>query len=142
MQGFCPNSGSPKSQGFFGEKAQPPKKRNFCRLRQNELKGELQRAAAAGGGFAGDQPSAMLALSQKGEYKGVTLRYSVCYHSRKEKGAHTPFTVPYFAFARLDRVFTRLSACSAYRAFSAAVSAEGRVCCLISFFAVIYTQWV
>jgi len=36
-------------------------------LRQNELKGELQRAAAAGVGFAGDQPSAMLALSPQGE---------------------------------------------------------------------------
>ena len=34
----------------------------------------------------GDQPSAMLALSPKGEYKGVTLRYSVCYYGRKEKG--------------------------------------------------------
>ena len=101
-----------------------------------------RRAAAAGVGFAGDQPSAMLALSPKGEYKGVTLRYSVCYHGRKEKGAHTPFTAPYFAFVRLGRVFARFSACSAYRAFFAAVSAEGRVCCLISFSAVIYTQWV
>ena len=75
-------------------------------------------------------------------YKGVTLRYSVCYHGRKEKGAHTPFTAPYFAFVRLGRVFARFSVCSAYRAFFAAVSAEGRVCCLISFSAVIYTQWV
>ena len=72
----------------------------------------------------GDQPSAMLALSPKGEYKGVTLRYSVCYYGRKEKGAYTPFTAPYFAFARLSRVFTRFFACSANRAFSAAVSAE------------------
>ena len=142
MQGFCPNSGSPKSQGFFGEKAQPPKKRNFCRLQQNELKGELQRAAAAGVGFAGDQPSAMLALSPKGEYKGVTLRYSVCYHGRKEKGAHTPFTAPYFAFVRLGRVFTRLSACSAHRAFPAAVSAEEEFAVLFLSSAVIYTQWV
>lgn len=48
-----------------------------------------RRAAAAGVGFAGDQPSAMLALSPKGEYKGVTLRYSVCYYGRKEKrGVH------------------------------------------------------
>ena len=41
----------------------------------------------------GDQPSAMLALSPKGEYKGVTLRYSVCYHSRKEKrGVHAVYS--------------------------------------------------
>ena len=72
----------------------------------------------------GDRSSAMLALSQNGEYKGVTLRYSVCYYGRKEKGAHTPFTAPYFAFVRLGRVFTRFSDCSAHRAFSAAVSAE------------------
>lgn len=29
----------------------------------------------AGVGFGGDQPSAMLALFPKGEYKGITLRY-------------------------------------------------------------------
>ena len=48
-----------------------------------------RRAAAAGVGFAGDQPSAMLALSPKGEYKGVTLRHSVCYYGRKEKWGRT-----------------------------------------------------
>lgn len=54
------------------------------------LPAEQQRQ---GGGFAGDQPSAMLALSPKGEYKGVTLRYSVCYHSRKEKrGVHAVYS--------------------------------------------------
>ncbi len=100
-----------------------------------------RRAAAAGVGFAGDQPSAMLALSPKGEYKSVTLRYSAVYHGRK-KVAYTPFAAPYFTFVRLGRVFARFSACSAYRAFFAAVSAEARVCCLISFSAVIYTQWV
>lgn len=101
-----------------------------------------RRAAAAGVGFAGDQPSAMLALSPKGEYKGVTLRYSVCYHGRKEKGTHTPFTAPYFAFVRLGRVFTRLSACSAHRAFPAAVSAEEEFVVLFLSSAVIYTQLV
>ena len=74
----------------------------------------------------------MLALSPKGEYKGVTLRYSVCYHSRK-KGAYTPFTAPYFAFVRLGWVFTRFFACSAHRAFSAAVSAEGESAVLFLF---------
>jgi len=37
----------------------------------------------------GVQPNAMLALSPKGEYKGVTLRHSVCYYGRKEKWGHT-----------------------------------------------------
>ena len=46
--------------------------------------------------------------------------------AEKKKGARTPFAAPYFAFVRLSRVFTRLSACSAHRAFSAAVSAEKR----------------
>ena len=46
--------------------------------------------------------------------------------AEKKKGAYTPFTAPYFAFVRLVRVFTQFSACSAYRAFSAAVSAEKR----------------
>lgn len=27
--------------------------------------------------------------------------------AEKKKGAHTPFTAPYFAFVRLGRVFTR-----------------------------------
>lgn len=75
-------------------------------------------------------------------YKGVTLRYSVCYHGRKEKGAHTPFTAPYFAFVRLGWVFTRFFACSAHRAFSAAVSAEEKFAVLFLYSAVIYTQWV
>ena len=64
------------------------------------------------------------------------------FHGRKEKGAHTLFTVPYFAFVRLDRVFTRFSICSAYRAFSAAVSAEEKFAVLFLYSAVIYTQWV
>ena len=46
--------------------------------------------------------------------------------AEKKKGAHTPFTAPYFAFAQLGRVFTRFFVCSAYRAFSANVSAEKR----------------
>ena len=46
--------------------------------------------------------------------------------AEKKKGTHTPFTAPYFAVVRLGWVFTRFSACLAYRAFSAAVSAEKR----------------
>ena len=56
------------------------------------------------------------------------------FHGRKEKTAYTPFTAPYVAFVQLGRVFTRFSPCLAYGAFSAAVSAEGRVCRLISLF--------
>lgn len=62
--------------------------------------------------------------------------------AEKKNGAYTPFTAPYFAFVRLGRVFTRLSACSAYRAFSAAVSAEEEFAVLFLYSAVIYTQWV
>ena len=64
------------------------------------------------------------------------------FHGRKEKGTHTPFTALYFAFVRLGRVFTRFSACSAYRAFSAAISAEEEFAALFLTSAVIYTQWV
>ena len=57
--------------------------------------------------------------------------------AEKKNGAYTPFTAPYFAFVRLGRVFgrvfARLSACSAYRAFSAAVSAEGESAVLFLF---------
>ena len=61
---------------------------------------------------------------------------------KRKKGAYTPFTAPYFAFARLGRVFTRFSDCSAHRAFSAAVSAEEEFAVLFLSSAVIYTQWV
>lgn len=72
----------------------------------------------------GDQPSAMLALSQKGEYKGATLRYSVCYHSRKEKrGAHAVYSAV-FCLCMARSGVSRFFDCSAHRAFSAAVSAE------------------
>lgn len=62
--------------------------------------------------------------------------------AEKKKGAYTPFTAPYFAFAQLGRVFARFSACSAYRAFFAAVSAEEKFAVLFLYSAVIYTQWV
>ena len=100
-----------------------------------------RRAAAAGVGFAGDQPSAMLALSPKGEYKGVTLRYSVCYYGRKEKrGVHTVYSavfrlcaawlgLPDFPFARRTGHFLRL-----FR--------QRKDLLFIYFSAVIYTQWV
>ena len=42
------------------------------------------------------------------------------FHGRKEKGAYTPFTAPYFAFVRLGRLFTRFSICS-NRAFCCSV---------------------
>lgn len=64
------------------------------------------------------------------------------FHGRKEKGAYTPFTALYFAFVRLGRLFTRFSICSAYGAFSAAVSAEKEFAALFLSSAVIYTQWV
>ena len=61
------------------------------------------------------------------------------FHGRKEKGAYTPFTAPYFAFVRLGRLFTRFSICSAYRAFSAAVSAEKRFALYFFFCCNIYS---
>ena len=65
------------------------------------------------------------------------------FYGRKEKKwLHAPFTAPYFAFVWLGRVFTRFFACSAYRAFSAAVPAEEEFAVLFLYSAVIYTQWV
>ncbi len=48
-----------------------------------------------------------------------------------------PSASPYFAFVWLGRVFARFSPCSAYRAFSAAVSAERKARRLFLFSAVI-----
>ena len=62
--------------------------------------------------------------------------------AEKKKGAYTPFAAPYFIFVRLGRVFARFSACSAYRALSAAVSAEEEFAVLFLYSAVIYTRWV
>ena len=58
-----------------------------------------RRAAAAGGGFGGDQPSAMLALSPQGEYKGATLRYSACYYGREKKGAYAAYNAVFRLYA-------------------------------------------
>ena len=52
------------------------------------------------------------------------------------------FTAPYFAFARLGRVFTRFSARLAHRAFSVAVLVEEEFAVLFLYSAVIYIQWV
>ena len=91
-----------------------------------------RRAAAAGVGFAGDQPSAMLALSPKGEYKGVTLRYSVCYHGRKEKrGAHAVYSAAFRLCAAQSGGLLDFPLLGAQGAFCGCFG-RGRVCRLIS----------
>lgn len=103
------------------------------------LPAEQQRQ---GVGFAGDRSSAMLALSPKGEYKGVTLRYSVCYYGRKEKrGVHAVYSAVFRLCAARAGVYS-IFLCSAHRALSAAVSAEEEFAVLFLYSAVIYTQWV
>ena len=47
----------------------------------------------------GDQPSAMLALSPQGEYKGATLRYSACYYGREKKGAYAAYNAVFRLYA-------------------------------------------
>ena len=74
----------------------------------------------------GDQPSAMLALSPKGEYKGVTLRYSVCYYGRKEKrGAHAVYSAVFRLCEARSGVYSIFHLPGA-QGVSAAVSAEKR----------------
>ena len=64
------------------------------------------------------------------------------FHGRKEKGAHTPFTAPYFAFVRLGRVFYSVIRLFGVQDVFCGCFGRERVCRLISFSAVIYTQWV
>jgi len=109
---------------------------------ESGCRASARRAAAAGVGFASDQPSAMLALSPKGEYKGVTLRHSVCYYGRKEKrGAHAVYSAVFRLCAARAGVYS-IFLCSAHRALSAAVSAEEEFAVLFLYSAVIYTRWV
>ena len=93
-----------------------------------------RRAAAAGVGFAGDQPSAMLALSPKGEYKGVTLRHSVCYYGRKEKwGVHTVYSAVFRLCAARSGVYSVIRLLGVQGVFCGCFG-RGRVCRLISLF--------
>ena len=129
--------GPRKAKAFLGKGA-TAQKANLLSLAAKWAKGR-QHAAAAGVGFAGDQPSAMLTLSPKGEYKSVTLRYSVCYYGRKEKrGVHAVYSAV-FCLCAVRSVFARLSACSAHRMFSAAVLAEKRFALYFFFCCNIYS---
>lgn len=45
----------------------------------------------AGGGFGGDQPSAMLALSSKGEYRSETSVIPIIYGRKGMSGVHAVY---------------------------------------------------
>ena len=45
----------------------------------------------AGGGFGGDQPSAMLALSSKGEYRSETSVIPIIYGRKGTSGVHAVY---------------------------------------------------
>ena len=99
----------------------------------------MQRAAAAGVGFAGDQPSAMLALSLKGEYKGVTLRYSVCCYGRKEKrGAHAVYSAVFRLCAARSGVYPVFRLLGIQGVFGA-LSAKKSISAIFLLSAVLYT---
>ena len=63
------------------------------------------------------------------------------FHGRKEKGAYTPFTAPYFAFVRLGRCLPDFPFARCTGRFLR-LFRQRKDLLFIYFSAVIYTQWV
>ena len=55
----------------------------------------------AGGGFGGDQPSAMLALSSKGEYRGEISVILFIYGREEIKGVHAVYNAVFRLYVLL-----------------------------------------
>ena len=65
-----------------------------------------RRAAEGRGGFGGDQPSAMLALSSKGEYRIKTSVIPVIYGRKGRSGVHAVYSAVFRLYVLLSYVYS------------------------------------
>ena len=60
----------------------------------------------AGGGFGGDQPSAMLALSSKGEYRSKICVIPIIYGRKGISGVHAVYSAVFRLYVLLSYVYS------------------------------------